>query len=60
MRIDSARREDQKSGLEGVLGLMRIAQDDEADAQYHRAMPGDQRGEGYFGSLRVTRHELLE
>ncbi len=41
--------QDQERGLEGVVGVVRIAQDHLTDAQDHRPMPFDQRGECRLG-----------
>ena len=38
--------QDEEGGLEGVLGELVVAQELSADAQDHRAMAGNQRGEG--------------
>src|SRR5262249_32155703 len=43
--------QDQERRLEGVLGLVRVAKHLAADAQDHRAMPGDQLLEGRLGTL---------
>ncbi len=51
----------QERGLEGILGMMRIAEDGQADAPDHRAMPLHQRGEGQLGHLvRIGREPLQE
>jgi hypothetical protein len=39
-------REDQEGGLEGILGVVQIAQDAPAHTQYHRPVPFQQRREG--------------
>jgi hypothetical protein len=39
-------REDEESGLEGVLGIMEVVKDAAADAQDHRPMSAHQRCEG--------------
>src|SRR5262245_48406541 len=41
-------REHQECGLESVLGILGLMQDPLANAQDHRAMPGQQLGEGRF------------
>ena len=41
--------QEQERGLEGVVGVVRIAQDPLTDAQDHRSMPFDQRGERRLG-----------
>ena len=38
--------QDQKHGLEGVLGMLHVAQELAADAQHHRPVPAHQGGEG--------------
>ncbi len=43
--------EDQERGLEGVLGVVIVAQDRVADAEDHRPVPLDQDGERPFGDL---------
>ena len=52
--------QDQEGRLEGVLGLVRIAQDAAADAQHHRPVPLHQLGECLLGRLVPTREESLE
>jgi hypothetical protein len=37
--------QDEEDGLEGVLGMLRVAQDLAADAQHHRTVPAHQRRE---------------
>jgi hypothetical protein len=41
-------RQNEKSGLEGVLGLVGVAQYPPADAEHHRAVPGNEDCEGAF------------
>ena len=38
--------QDEEDGLEGVLGMLHVAQELPADAQHHRPVPADQRREG--------------
>ncbi len=42
-------RQDEEGGLEGVLGIMAIAQELAADAQHHRPVSGHQRRESGLG-----------
>src|SRR5262249_2405546 len=49
--------EDEEGGLEGVLGVLCVAQDAAANAQHHRPVPHEQ---GREGGLVVPRHEALE
>jgi hypothetical protein len=41
--------QEQERGLEGVVGVVRIAQDFLTDAKDHRPVPFDQRGERQLG-----------
>ncbi len=49
--------QDQERGLEGIFGVMRVAQDHPADAQHHWAMSGDQLGEGELARAAFAIHE---
>ena len=40
--------QDEEDGLEGVLGMVMVAQELSADAQNHRPVPRHQRSEGGF------------
>ena len=46
--------QDQERGLEGVLGVVRVADQRSADAPDHRGMPVDQRGKRQFGAGAVS------
>ena len=52
--------QDQEGGLEGVLGVVRVAEDAPADAQDHRPVPLDQGREGQLGRLAAPGREPLE
>ena len=45
--------QNQERGLEGVVGVVRVAQELPADAQDHRPVAVHQRGEGGLGRRRV-------
>ncbi len=52
--------QDEEDGLEGVLGVMVIAQELPADAQDHRPVSGDDRGEGGLVGRLASGGEPLE
>ena len=52
--------QDQKRGLEGVLGIVMVSQGLPADAQNHRAVTLDQGGEGQLGGLATPGQESLQ
>ncbi len=52
-------RQDQESGLEGVLGVVMIPDDAPADAQHHRAVPLNQGGKGQLGEPVTACQELF-
>ena len=52
-RIDRADRQHQERRLKGVLDLVPIVEHGAADAQHHRAVPSQERGEGQLGGLVV-------
>ena len=53
-------RQDEEGGLEGVLGMMVIAQELPADAQHHRPVSGHDGGEGGLVGRLAARGEPLE
>jgi hypothetical protein len=53
-------RQDQERGLEGVLGVVGIAEDASAGAQHHRPVPAHQLGERLLGGLVAPRQESFE
>ena len=46
--------QDEEDGLEGVLGLVLVAERGAADAPDHRPVPLDQRGEGRLGRALIS------
>ena len=53
-------RQDEERGLEGILRLVFVSQDRPAQAQHHRPVPLDERGEGVLGRLSATGREPFE
>ncbi len=52
--------QDQKRGLEGVLGVVRVGQHALADPHHHRTVPLDQDGESQLGGLAAVGREPLQ
>ncbi len=53
-------RQDEEDGLEGVLGVVSVAQELPANAQHHRAMAGYERGEGGLADGIAAGDESIE
>ena len=52
--------QDEEDGLEGVLGLVPVAEELPADAQNHRPVAGDKRGESRLAGLIATGRDPLD
>ncbi len=52
--------QDEEGGLEGVLGVMAVAQDLSADTEHHRPVSGHQRGERRFAGVVAPSDEAFE
>ena len=53
-------RQDQKRGLERILGVVRVVKHAKADAEHHRAVPVDQGREGDLGGVSGPADEPLD
>jgi hypothetical protein len=56
----NSRHQDEERGLEGVVRLVGVVEDAPADAEDHRAVTLDERGEGELGRLAVASGEAVE